>query len=69
MAYADYRLCEVCQEKAFYDADLSYDFKEYPDTGLYNVGAWAVLCRDCIKTHRVVILPADGVRAVDGGQQ
>jgi hypothetical protein len=59
MAYADYRLCDVCQEKAFYDANLSYDFEEHPDTGLYNVGAWGVLCRDCVKTHRVVILPLE----------
>ena len=26
MAMADYRLCDVCGEKAFYDANLSYDF-------------------------------------------
>lgn len=24
MAYADYRLCDVCGSKAFYDAELSY---------------------------------------------
>jgi hypothetical protein len=55
MALADYRLCDVCGAKAFYDADLQYDFDERPDTGLYNVGAWAVLCRECTQTHRIII--------------
>lgn len=25
MAYADYKLCDVCGEKAFYDANLNYE--------------------------------------------
>lgn len=25
MAYCDYRLCDVCGEKAFFDANLNYD--------------------------------------------
>ena len=25
MAYSDYRLCDVCGEKAFYDANLNYE--------------------------------------------
>ena len=29
MAYADYRLCDVCGKKAFYDAELNY--QEGPD--------------------------------------
>lgn len=57
MAYADYRHCDVCDAKAFYDSNLDYDFKEHPDTGLHNVGEWKVLCRDCAATHIVVILP------------
>lgn len=59
MALADYRLCDVCEAKCFYDERLSYDFAEYPDTGLYNTGAWAVLCRDCAKTHKTVIVKAE----------
>lgn len=51
MALADYRLCDRCEGKAFYDSQLSYDFEEYPDTGLYNLGSWVVVCRDCAETH------------------
>ncbi len=72
MASADYRTCDMCGGKAFYDANLSYDF---PDEGeeatrqvgkicgnhkLDYVGDWAVLCTDCSKTHRCVIEPIDG---------
>jgi hypothetical protein len=28
MALADYRLCDVCGGKAFYDAHLNYEFRE-----------------------------------------
>lgn len=59
MALADYRLCDLCEAKCFYDERLSYDFTEYPDTGLYNTGAWTVLCRDCAKTHKTVIVPKE----------
>jgi len=56
MAYADYRLCDVCKEKAFYDASLNYDFDEYPDTGLERCGAWIVLCRKCNETHEIKLM-------------
>ena len=56
MALADYRTCDVCEKKAFYDSNLAYDFREYPDTGLWNLGDWGVLCRDCAKTHEVKIV-------------
>lgn len=56
MAYVDYRHCDICDCKAFYDANLDYDFDERPDTGLYDVGEWKVICRDCAKTHQVVIV-------------
>lgn len=55
MAASDYRLCDICDKKTFYDAELQYDFKAYPKTGLFNLGDWACLCRDCAKTHEVVI--------------
>lgn len=83
MALADYRLCDVCGGKAFYDASLNYDDgpNEYaPDSAPYRVagqpqyedpalnhkhgmrlgyvGDWAVLCEDCAKTHKVVIVAA-----------
>ncbi len=58
MALADYRLCDVCGNKCFYDAELSYDFDEHKPTGLYNLGDWACICNECAKTHKVVIVPA-----------
>lgn len=83
MAAADYRLCDICGTKAFYDSNLNYEFgpNEYTDTTPYRVGGeeqyptateeqkdkwgmrlddlgdWAVICTDCAKTHRTVILP------------
>ena len=57
MALVDYRLCDVCGNKAFYDATLHYDHKAYPNTGLFNVGAWKVICRECAKTHTITIAP------------
>jgi hypothetical protein len=38
MAYADYKLCDVCGGKAFYDADLSYERgpSEWSDTPPYR---------------------------------
>lgn len=75
MAYADYRLCDVCEGKAFYDANLNYEWpnKDGKDSFGYKIekeelvrdsghkldrlGDWAVLCRDCAKTHKCVILP------------
>lgn len=56
MAAADYRLCDVCGCKCFYDANLDYDFKEYPGTGLYNTGSWSVICRDCAKSHATLVV-------------
>jgi hypothetical protein len=65
MAYADYRLCDVCGGKAFYDSNLSYEFDG--DETEYTVGplvaqngepqsyrlaylaSWAVVCMDCSK--------------------
>jgi hypothetical protein len=62
MASADYKLCDVCGNKAFYDADISdhryvatYDPEEarkWDPIGL------AVLCSECNKTHKAVIVHA-----------
>lgn len=62
MAMADYRLCDVCERKAFYDANLNYDFGKRMADGspkLDYLGAWAVLCENCAKTHEVRIVPRD----------
>jgi hypothetical protein len=54
MAAADYRLCDICDCKTFYDSNLDYDFQEYPEHGL-RLGDWKVICSECAKTHEVVI--------------
>lgn len=68
MAAADYKLCDMCGCKAFYDSDLSYDFGAPADEqfrvcgatpfghSLGNLGDWAVLCKNCAKTHRTQIV-------------
>jgi hypothetical protein len=78
MAAADYRLCDVCERKAFYDANLNYEQLRYPEPGvLFNgrpsyaqlgyLGAWAVLCEDCAKTHKALVVP-NGTAAVGEGE-
>ena len=82
MAAADYRLCDVCGNKAFYDSNLNYEGGEkvasgvwrYPEApfrvagedqqfglALDRLGDWAVLCRDCAKTHKTAIVPVTPV--------
>lgn len=56
MAAADYRLCDGCGQKSFYDSVLNYDFDEYPDTGLFNLGDWMCLCRECVKSYEIQIV-------------
>jgi hypothetical protein len=56
MAYADYRLCDVCEEKTFYDANLDYDRDNGPH-GLVRLGDWKVLCIECAKTHEIIVKP------------
>lgn len=64
MAGADYRSCDVCSGKTFYDAQLDYQppteemkaEKKY-DYWLHGVGDWAVLCPECAKTHEVIVRP------------
>lgn len=59
MAGADYYHCDLCGCKAFYDANLNYDYENCdPETyapKLERVGAMKVLCDDCAKTHDVII--------------
>ena len=59
MAASDYRLCDVCSHKCFYDSNVDYDFTEYPDTGLWNCGDWKVICRDCSQKYTVEIKEID----------
>ncbi len=71
MAMADYKLCDVCGGKAFYDSRLNYEVSreqtEVKQAGegpcyytLDYVGDWAVLCNDCSKTHKTAIVPISG---------
>lgn len=68
---ADYRLCDVCGSKAFYDSNLNYeDEREDSERPAYKIageaadwgyrlgylGDWAVICSDCSKTHKTAIL-------------
>lgn len=81
MASCDYRKCDNCGGKTFYDSDLHYEYftekwdeergicyydvsegsptlfnnSDKPGVRLYGVGAWAVLCEECSKTHEAVI--------------
>lgn len=59
MAAADYQLCNLCNQKTYYDSDLNFDFAENPNFGLHNVGDMAVICIKCAETHavRIVELP------------
>lgn len=57
MAAADYRLCDVCAQKAFYDANLNYVLINTPPyVKLDHLGDWAVICDDCAKTHKCIIV-------------
>lgn len=58
MAAADYRLCDVCDRKTFYDTELNYDFETYPKHGL-RLGDWKVICEDCAKVHKCVVVAID----------
>lgn len=80
MAVADYRLCDVCGGKAFYDAELRYE--DARDDGgvpyriageeqewgnvLGYVGDWAVICVGCARTHRTRIEKLIPVESVGG---
>jgi hypothetical protein len=82
MALADYRLCDVCESKAFYDSNLNYgdgtdewyknlspyrqagkdqydkqEFNQKYGTRLDHLGDWAVVCTDCAKTHKTIVVP------------
>ena len=63
MAAADYTLCEVCGNKAFYDAHLNYEEvkghpgyrPDAPGIKLDRCGDTKTICEDCAKTHEVVV--------------
>lgn len=59
MAGGDYRSCDVCGNKAFYDTDCDYDSRKIDSDGnpkLGRVGSMKVLCDKCSETHVVIIM-------------
>ena len=57
MALCDYRLCDKCNRKAFYDANLNYgEASESSKWGLDCLGDWAVLCELCSKEWQCVVV-------------
>jgi hypothetical protein len=63
MALVDYKLCDLCGRKAFYDANIedfryvaTYDPKVAKSFAPIGI---AVLCHECNLTHEVVIVPRD----------
>ena len=68
MAMADYRLCDLCGAKAFYDADITdsgYVATYDPSEGDEPIGI-AVLCWQCNKTHEAVIRPRQPAPGKEG---
>ncbi len=79
MALCDYRLCDMCEGKVFYDAGLNYEFREGDDREHYPpfrvageelngdsldyLGDWAVICNDCAKTHKCIVVPTEEPRS------
>ena len=61
MASADYKLCDMCGAKTFYDADIdcphyetSYAPERHPQ---YKPILVMALCGSCAETHTLVIQP------------
>ena len=60
MAGCDYRSCDVCGAKTFYDANLNYVKDE--KTGeytLHGIGDWKVICETCAKEWETVLRKKD----------
>ena len=66
MAKYDYRLCDICKEETFYDADLDYYFgdkeKSCRNGGevikgqeLVGLGDWVVICNICAEKYEITI--------------
>lgn len=62
MAASDYRLCDVCNGKVFYDANLNYDFSQCNEHGepkLDCLGDWVVICNECAKKYKCTLVERD----------
>ena len=59
MAGCDYRSCDKCGAKTFYDAALHFDddrVDRYMDPLPVGCGDWGALCMKCAKTHEIRIV-------------
>lgn len=77
MAMSDYRLCDLCGGKVFYDVNLNYEWSDKNGNDSFKqkieshqlvrdsnykldyLGDWAVICIDCAKKYKCVILPIE----------
>lgn len=53
MALADYYLCDICEQKAIYDADMYHRWDD--------AGDMAIICKSCAEKHEVVVVPKNRV--------
>ena len=67
MSASDYFLCDICDGKCFYDATLSWEICASEDEFVRDrgmkldyCGDISAICRDCAKTHEIVIQPRTG---------
>lgn len=70
MAKADYRLCDVCDGKVFYDANLNYEPNSEPPLyyELDYLGDWKVICKDCAKLGwKCELVAPNPLRCEDAG--
>lgn len=68
MAAADYRLCDCCNGKVFYDSNLNYEYDEILPSGhmkLDYLGDWSVICMDCAKNHKTRVLTTAEAEQLD----
>lgn len=67
MAAADYRLCDRCGSKVFYDANLNYEFASHQRSDFDEVdkkrgykldylGDWICLCKECSEKYIIVTM-------------
>lgn len=62
MAASDYRSCDICGSKTFYDASLNWhepDDDHHAGFWLPGLGDWAVICKQCAKTYETVVRHRD----------
>lgn len=69
MAFADYYLCDICGMRTFYDANVNYDdYNENPKSHHPwpngDIGDMAVLCSECSKKYKIVILDKDYMKTL-----